>query len=314
MANSFINNVYLEGYLYDCKIESKVTGPNSKSPNTKYLNGTISIATDNDCLNVVQVHYSYVTPTFTKSGTTNRNYDILMDMMEGRYPTVTSAGREKATKLRVQSAIGLNEYYPEAQGDKPSELVSIVRNEGGFITILNKLDEDEKARNRFEASMVITKVIPKEADADKEIPKHSILHGAIFDFAGTLLPVNFVVYLPKAIEFFGSQDISNKNPLFLNVVGQQVSTTVVKKTVEDSSFGEPIVRESRSSRREYVITNAAKAKAWDSPDTILASDFVKKLQDREIHLAEIKKNGEEYRAKKNASTPKVTSSADDYNF
>lgn len=50
---SFINQTHLEGYVYEHKLEDKVSGPNSKNPGTSFINGTLSIATDDELLNVV---------------------------------------------------------------------------------------------------------------------------------------------------------------------------------------------------------------------------------------------------------------------
>jgi hypothetical protein len=46
MKDEFINEVTIEGILYEHSLEKKVTGPNSKNPGTEYITGTISVATD----------------------------------------------------------------------------------------------------------------------------------------------------------------------------------------------------------------------------------------------------------------------------
>ena len=53
MAKKLANSTHIEGYLYEHKLEKRVTGPNSKNPGTEYISGTISIATDDDMLNIV---------------------------------------------------------------------------------------------------------------------------------------------------------------------------------------------------------------------------------------------------------------------
>lgn len=42
-------------------------------------------------------------------------------------------GVDRATKLRVDSAIGLNEFFSTRTGTE--ELVSVKRNEGGFVHV-----------------------------------------------------------------------------------------------------------------------------------------------------------------------------------
>lgn len=53
MKKAFNNATYIEGYIYEHKLEEKVTGETSKNPGTPFITGTISIATDEDLLNVV---------------------------------------------------------------------------------------------------------------------------------------------------------------------------------------------------------------------------------------------------------------------
>lgn len=53
MKKKLINSTHIEGYVYEHKLELKVSGPNSKNPGTEFINGTLSIATDDDMMNVV---------------------------------------------------------------------------------------------------------------------------------------------------------------------------------------------------------------------------------------------------------------------
>lgn len=52
------NESHVEGYIYEHKLEMKESGPNSKNPGTEFINGTLSVATDDEMLNVVQVHFT----------------------------------------------------------------------------------------------------------------------------------------------------------------------------------------------------------------------------------------------------------------
>ena len=47
------NETHIEGYLYEHNLEKKLSGPKSKNPGTEFISGSISIATDEACLNVV---------------------------------------------------------------------------------------------------------------------------------------------------------------------------------------------------------------------------------------------------------------------
>ena len=110
-----INRTHIEGILYEHALEMKVSGPNSKNPNTQFISGTVSIATDNACVNIVPVHFTYVTAT-TSKGTANATFTTLKNIIDGVIGTYMKDGKEKAGKLRIDSAIGLNEFYSDRNG------------------------------------------------------------------------------------------------------------------------------------------------------------------------------------------------------
>ena len=303
---NFINQTHIEGLLYDHSLELKVSGQQSKNPGTQYIAGVVEIATDNDCLNVVPVHFSYVTAT-TKSGKSNATYNTLRNIIDGGYKTIMGEGKENATPIRIDSAIGLNEFYSNRDGE--DTLVSVKRNEGGFVHVITDgLTEDEKARNTFKVDMVITNCRRIEADPEKELPEKVIIKGAIFDFRKSLLPVEFTVLQENAMNYFEDLGVSNKEPVFTTVWGKQISQTIVRRYEEESAFGDNLIREVKSTRKDFVITGASKEPyAWDDEETITTEELAKAMQDRELYLATLKKNAEEYRAKQNApaATPNI---------
>lgn len=64
---NMINKSHIEGLLYEHALELKTSGPNSKTQAHRYISGTISIATDNAGINIVPVHFTYVTATTAKT-------------------------------------------------------------------------------------------------------------------------------------------------------------------------------------------------------------------------------------------------------
>lgn len=293
-----INTTHIEGLLYEHKLELRESGPNSKNPGTKFIMGTVDIATDDKCANIVSVHFTYVTAT-TAKGATNATFTTLMNIIDGKYGAVMVNGKENAVKLRIDSAIGLNEFYTERNGQE--ELVSAKRNEGGFVHVADSLVEDETARNTFKCDMLITNVRELEADEEKDLPAKAIVHGAIFDFRGSLMPVEFTALNPKAIDYFVGLEASQRNPVLTCVWGRQVSEVTVRKIVTESAFGEDEVREVKNSRKDFVITGAAKEPyLWDDGSTITANELSEAIQKREVDLAAMKKRQDEYKASKNA--------------
>ena len=285
MKKTMENVTHIEGILYEHNLESKVSGPNSKTPGTPFISGTISIATDDALTNIVQVHFTYVTPT-TSKGSANATYTLLQNIIDGLVGTYMKDGADKAAKLRVDSAIGLNEFYSDRNGK--SELVSTKRNEGGFVHLTNTLAEDEKVRNTFKCDMVITGVTHIDGDEEKKLPEKVIVKGAIFDFRKALLPVEFSATNPGAMAYYEGLGASNSEPVFTKVWGRQVSETIVREIREESAFGEDIIEETTRSRKQNVITWARpEPYEWDNEATLLGSEVATAMQNRELLLAEI---------------------------
>ena len=304
MKKALINNTHIEGLLYQHSLEEKVTGPQSKNPGTQYISGNVEIATDDALVNIVSVHFSYVTPT-TAKGTANATYAILADIISGRHASIMGDGAEKAAKLRIDSAIGLNEFFTDRNGKE--ELVSAKRNEGGFVHVVSgAINPDEKARSTFETDIVITGVKHIDADPEKDLPEKAVVSGAIFDFRKSLLPVEFTVLNANAIKYFEGLDASTKTPVFTKVKGRQVSQTIVKKIVEESAFGDASVREVPSTRKDFVITWAQQTPyTFDDPEYLTAQELTEMVAARQTTIATLKQRNDEYKASKaaQASTP-----------
>lgn len=296
MAKKMTNKTHIEGYLYQHSLELKESGPNSKNPGTVFISGNVEIATDNAMTNIVTVHYTYTTAT-TSTGKSNATFNVLKDIVDGKLCSVMGHGADKAAMIAIDSAIGLNEFYSDRNGKE--ELVSAKRNEGGFAVVKSSLNEDETRRNTFDADMIITGTRMIEADEEKDLPEKMILKGAIFDFRNALLPVEFSVLNPNAISYFEGLGVSASEPVFTRLQGRLVSEVVKTRKVEESAFGEPIVKEFANTRKDYVITwAAAEPYTWDDESSITAAELKKAMSDRETYLATVKQRQDEYKASK----------------
>jgi hypothetical protein len=306
-----INRTHIEGSLYQHDLELKVTGENSKNPGTEFISGNVEIATDNEGLNIVPVHFTYVT-ALTSKGKPNATYNVLKAIIDGTHGSVMKDGKDGAAKFRIDSAIGLNEFYADRNGTE--ELVSVKRNEGGFVHVVADVNEDEKVRNTFELDMIITGTRIVEADPERDLPEKLIVKGATFNFRNDLLPIELSVVNPHAINYFESLDASNSNPIFTKVKGRQVSETIVKRIEEESAFGESSIREIRDTRKDFVITWAQKEPyVWDDEQTITAAELKNCMSARETALAAMKARQDEYKASK-AGANKITPAAGGFNF
>ena len=146
-------------YSHDLSIR-KVENKNSENYGKEFINGTLDVATDDAGMNVIQVHYSYVTPT-TKQGKGNVSYNALKQIIDSG-KTIMNDGLDQATCVRLTPSIALNDFYPQG-GD---ELVTTPRHEGGFVTILRGPAElpPEAERNKFECDALIM-ICPNYNDA-----------------------------------------------------------------------------------------------------------------------------------------------------
>ena len=295
MKKKFVNESHLEGYLYEHDLTVKESGKKSKVPGTVFISGTISIATDNAITNIVPIHFTYVTATTSKGGN-NATFKVLKDIIDGTLKTYME-DKDKAVKLRVDSALNLNEFYTTKDGKE--ELVSARRNEGGFVHIADSLDEDENKRNTFKCDFLIHNARRVEADEEKNTPEKMIIKGHAFDFRNSILPMEFTVLNPAAMDYFESLEASPSNPILTNFWGQQISETVVKRIVEESAFGSDYVREVKNNRKDFVITGALKVPYEFGDESVMTADELKELlAAREVYVADIKKRQEEYEASK----------------
>lgn len=309
-----INTTHIEGLVYDHKLEKKVSGDTSKNPGTEFINGILNVATDDKGMNVVPVHFSYVTATTSKGGT-NNTYNALARIIDEN-PSVVKVGRDNAMKVRIDSAVGLNEFFADLKDEKP---VCAKRNEGGFVHIVNEIDEDEKKRSYFETDMLITGVRDVEADPERNLPAKVVVMGYAFDFRNALLPVEYSVTNENGMKYFQRLDCSPANPTFTKVWGRQISQTIKTEITEESAFGEASVRIRETTNRDFVITGTSKVPyMWDDDSTITAMEMKKALQDREIYLAGVKKRQEDYQNSKTngaaAKTAMANTAASGYNF
>ena len=299
-----INKVILEGYLYEHDLKLKtVQDKNSENFGKEFINGTISIAVDEDGLNVVPVHYTYVTAT-TSKGTANKTYSVLKSIMDGN-ATWLNVGKDNALKVKCDTAFALNDFYAQ-----DGSLVSQMLQEGGFISVINAFDAE---RNKFEIDLLVTNVAHIEADEEKNIAKdYCTVRGAGFNFRNALLPMSFVIHNEKGMDYFESLEASNQNPVFIKVWGKISHTTTKVEKTEESAFGEASVTTYEKKVKEWIITGASPSPYDFGDESVMTvEDLQKAMQDREVLLADTKKRAEEYRASKNNSfgTPAVTPAA-----
>ena len=298
------NSERIEGRIYQHDLAIKtVQNQSSQNFGKEFIAGTLEVAVDDAGLNVIPVHFTYVTEV-TSKGQTNRTFTVLKKIIdEGK--TIVTDGMDEATKVRIDTALALNDFYTN-----DDSLVSIKTNEGGFVTIVNELS-GENERNTFSADMVITGVTRVEADEEKNIKEDYVtVKGALFNFRGDLLPLEFIVKNAGGMKYFEDLGASNSEPVYTKVWGRincETKTTIVE---EESAFGEAAVKKYERKTKEWVITGTAKVPYEFGDEEILTGEeLTKAMQAREVMLADIKKRSEEYKAQKAAGNTDSTHKA-----
>lgn len=304
-----INTAQIEGRLYQHNL-SKKTVSNQNSPNfgKDFISGEVEIAVDEEGLNVIPVHFTYVTE-MTSKGNTSPTYMVLSRIIEGA-PTWLTDGKDNALKVKINGAIALNDFY-----NANNELVSAKRVEGSFVSVVNGQLSPEEERNYFSTDMIITSVKHVDADPDRSIKEHAIIHGAIFDFRGALLPVEYSVEHPEGIDYFEGLSASTNEPAFTKVWGNIRCETVTVETKEESAFGEAAVRTYQRKNKNWIVKGSS-SEAYDFGDeaVLTAEELKTAIQNRNVYLAEIKARADEYKAKKNVAAAVPVAKKGSYTF
>lgn len=298
----------IEGRVYSYNLSLKKVGnKESKNYGQDFITGTLSIATDDACTNVVDIHYSYVAPK-TNAGADNNTFIMLKQIMD-KNKTVESVGKDQAMQVSARPAIAVNDFYTERNGEVT--LVSAKRLEGGFLsTPYNNKLVSEASRNKLTVNMYITGLEEKEGYCN--------VNGYIFSYKGEILPVTFVAKNEAIITFIENKDVSKQNPLFTTLrIRVNVSEVTVTKKAETNFIGESEVREYTNTRREYLITDLSPEgySTDDEVEGISANEITQKIKDREAHLVDVKKRFEDSKNNKSNSTPVVASmSSEKFDF
>ena len=289
-----VNREHVEGILFQHDLEVKtVQNETSANYGKEFISGTVEVSVDEEGLNVIPVHFTYVTET-TNSGKKNSTYTALKRIID-EDRTIVSVGKDEAFKVRIDTALALNDFYSNDQ------LVSVKINEGGFLSIVNTLC-NEKERNTWEADMIITGCNIIEAYPEKNIDEDYMqVKGAIFNFRNELLPMDFILRNKDGFKHFEDMEASPSDPTFTKVWGRINCLTKTTTVEEETAFGEAAVRTYERKVKEWEITGTPKVISYDfGGEDLTAEELTKAMQDREIKLADIKKRSDEYKAQRAA--------------
>lgn len=313
MQKEFKNEFTLIGYLYNLDLNEKtVQNQTQKNFGKPFINGTLDVATDEDGLNVVSVHFSFVQPVYS-SGKENKTYAFLKSLMSEPNDWMT-VGKEKAKKIKVTGSVDLNDFY----NVKEQKMVSAQRVEGSFVQAASASDA---LTNSYVLDYIITKVKRVDPDEERGTPEYVEVKGAAFNFRKALLPMSFRVMDPRGMDYVESLGVSGSEPVFTKIFGHLDNITVLKSVEQETAWGDPVVSSRETKIKNWTLDRMAKVPyEFDTEETITADELKKLMQDREVYLAEVKSNAEEYAATNSgsASAPSAPAigvvSNNDFNF
>jgi hypothetical protein len=288
-----INEVTLAGRLFSAKLDTYTVKKEGLNFGTEFIRGDIFIATDDACVNVVPVSYVYEVP-LTKSKKENTKYTMLKKIMDTK-PTVEEVGKDNAMILQVTNATIVTEDWYSTKQDKAGSTVKV---QSGFLKELTAMPTDPAKINEFCTDVVFTGVKENEVDEERGIKEPSVtLSGYVFNFRGEVSPVQFTLRDEQGMEYMLGLGISKREPMFTKIWGTVLNSTVQVPKVEESAWGDaPIVTYTEKTTREWLVTRMRAGYEFDTDDTITKEEMAKCMQDREIHLAEVRKAAEDYAA------------------
>lgn len=280
------NQVNLQGYVYDI---SKLTKRVSAA-GTEYISGELSIAIDEEGLNVIPVRFIYVTANYVKSGNPNHTYTLLEKMINDP-KTWLADGKDAAYKVQVTASLGLNDFISR-DGQQVSNQVIY----GSFVSFVKELPEKESERNKFLCDIVVTRVKHIEAEPERHIDEdYVVVGGAAFDYKNSLLPMEFTVRNPAGMNIFEDAGVSAAEPLYTKVWGQINNRTITFEKVEESAFGASAVSTFERKSREWLIEGMAKVPYEFGEEGVMTrEELTEAMQDREVAWAAIQKRHDEH--------------------
>ena len=211
-----INKSHIEGILYESTLEER----DSKStPGTKYISGKLSIEVAEDNVITVEIFENEI----TKAGKRNQKYDKLQSLIGAN--SIVTTGRDTAVCLKIDSALSLNDWYPQG------ELVSTLRNFNGFINFISL--GELKPQATFQADMLITSTMD-DMDRDENgdfVPNGALkVKGYIFDFANRIMPVEFLVENEAGVAYFRDLEPNTFTKVFRQISTENILAKVSKPT------------------------------------------------------------------------------------
>lgn len=311
MRDKFNNSVSIKGYVFNHSLSKKVSGPNSKTPGVAFISGDLNVATDPEAMNVVPVHFTYVTETY-KNGNANATYALLSQIIDEN--NTYEVNGKSALKVRIDASIENNDFVT-----RDGEMASPKR-VGGSFAHPETGDIETIGCAEFKADMLIEKYVEVEVDNGDNYGR---LSGYVMNFRNEFVEVDFTIRSQGGMNYFDGLDVSVSQPVLTQVWGDIVSTTIETKTETESAFGAPTVKISTRNLRSWDVVGASPEPYEFGDDGAMSAADVTKLKAiRATYLDGVRKRHDEYQASREgnafaAAAPATNASptaSSDYKF
>ena len=259
------NLIKVTGELVEVNLETKQSQKNGND----FISGNIvvkSIINGREQLTEMQLYSSAV----KKDGTPNKFFESYGQLESKIGKRITVTGEIEESRF----------YQP-----RDSQVVSFSRNAGKFI---NDARANELDQAKFEFAGYIVKTISERLNKDNEVLFHEITM-AQANYNGSMPVVTkFTVTNPKIVSAI--QSLYDKG-ITAKVTGDISIITEETEYTEETAFGEPIVKSSVRTYRNYVITSGTQPAEMGaySPEDIIALESAYMEQTAKLE-AEAKSN------------------------
>lgn len=282
MAKEHTNKVTIKGLVADIRHNE------GQKDGVPFIAGEIMIEAGED--NIIPV--GFYASEKKKDGNPNPMYASISTVVE-EFKTIANSSREEADFIDVGlGKVGENAFYT-----KTGAFVQDFRIQAPFY---NRITSGEKTpQATFTVQGEIIKVIDEVV---KDVPTgNAILKMLVVGYGNRGEILNFVAKKPEAVEFLKNHFTEGEEVL---VAGDIVVEEKIETKEEPTAFGDPIVEEFRTVKKQLVLTQGGNP----VPSTLEDSERVSILSQREEY---IQKNKEK-QDKKNKSSNKKSSSASDF--
>ena len=284
-----LNEVNIEGILS----ENNLKEGKDKDGNDAII-GSYKLKTENVIdgkTYPVEISINVFQSKITKNKKDNPAYVSMQKLMTDGI-SLAAGGEDKATVIRLtERSTSLQENF--FMNKNTSQMVYTPQIRASFANFISK--SEMKGGARFK-NIIIIGDITEEIDKEGVETGRLVIKGILPQYGGKADVVDFIAQNVKVIDHIKNRWQKGDTVLvggYLNF-----TTTEIKSTVSENTFGEPIVSSATKSVKELIITGGGESPLTEEEGAYAQEDVAAALQDRQSRIEA---------AKTKAATPKAPS-------